>query len=208
MRIYVYIHVCARARACVYIRIYLYTAEQRHTVGGKMDTHVRKKKDIHIHTRHTLHGWPTNLRFYSSSQLFGWLNCYKGTLLRSTVFARYILVHFVYGLWLTRLIRFAMFFLVAWPYPAVLESANERTNENEPLYRNWAKETRKGRGGGGGRSRKKKFVRSYAPTRFPSFPSARFYRSPSIRFIERIHNESRDERKQRNGAPTFLDSKE
>jgi len=57
------------------------------------------------------HGWPTNVRFYSSSQLFGWLNCYKGTLLRSTVFARYILVHFVYGLWLSRLIRFAMFLL-------------------------------------------------------------------------------------------------
>lgn len=123
-RIYTYIHVCVRARVCIYV----YTCtrpEQRHTVGGKMDTHVRKKK-TYTYTRHTLHGWPTNLRFYSSSQLFGWLNCYKGTLLRSTVFARYILVHFVYGLWLTRLIRFAMFFLVAWPYPAVLESANER----------------------------------------------------------------------------------
>lgn len=67
-------------------------------------------RDTHKRQRYT-HGWPTNLRFYSSSQLFGWLNCYKGTLLRSTVYARYILVHFVYGLWLSRLIRFAMFLL-------------------------------------------------------------------------------------------------
>lgn len=69
---------------------------------------------ILVYTQATIvytHGWPTNLRFYSSSQLFGWLNCYKGTLLRSTVFARYILVHFVYGLWLSRLMRFAMFLL-------------------------------------------------------------------------------------------------
>lgn len=75
-------------------------------------THTRAlQRDIYRHAHVTLHGWPTNLRFYSSSQLFGWLNCYKGTLLRSTVFARYILVHFVYGLWLTRFIRFAMFLL-------------------------------------------------------------------------------------------------
>jgi len=67
-------------------------------------------QNAHKRQRYT-HGWPTNLRFYSSSQLFGWLNCYKGTLLRSTVYARYILVHFVYGLWLSRLIRFAMFLL-------------------------------------------------------------------------------------------------
>lgn len=99
-------------------------------VGGVLaqtheHTHIRIRIDIRVshettrkHTDRptekytsTLHGWPTNLRFYSSSQLFGWLNCYKGTLLRSTVFARYILVHFVYGLWLTRLIRFAMFLL-------------------------------------------------------------------------------------------------
>lgn len=80
---------------------------EKHMEKKSIRTYIYKK---HTHS-HTLHGWPTNLRFYSSSQLFGWLNCYKGTLLRSTVFARYILVYFVYGLWLTRLIRFAMFLL-------------------------------------------------------------------------------------------------
>lgn len=126
-------HVCIYMY--VYVRIYIYTCIHGRTtthVGGKngytrayTHTHTYEKK---TYTRHTLHGWPTNLRFYSSSQLFGWLNCYKGTLLRSTVFARYILVHFVYGLWLTRLIRFAMFFLVAWPYP---QCSNRRRTETD-----------------------------------------------------------------------------
>lgn len=137
---YKHTHVCIHMRIYTYMRIYVYTTVGRekwmygytciHTHTHTY-THTRvRKKDIH--TRHTLHGWPTNLRFYSSSQLFGWLNCYKGTLLRSTVFARYILVHFVYGLWLTRLIRFAMFFLVAWPYPQ--RSNRRRTKTNRYVF--------------------------------------------------------------------------
>lgn len=49
--------------------------------------------------------------FFSSSQIFGWLNCYKGTLLRSAVFATYTLSTRV-SLWLT-----VAMFLFAWPHP-------------------------------------------------------------------------------------------
>lgn len=187
-------HVCIYMY--VYVRIYIYTCIHGRTtthVGGKngytrayTHTHTYEKK---TYTRHTLHGWPTNLRFYSSSQLFGWLNCYKGTLLRSTVFARYILVHFVYGLWLTRLIRFAMFFLVAWPYP---QCSNRRRTETDRCTL---------RGGGGdegsrkrGKKGRKKFV-------------FRVFFPPSTRFIARrtdLHGGT----KANSSIPTFPDSRE
>lgn len=159
-------------RICTYIYIHLYTRPNNDTRGGEKwihtcihtHTHTYEKK---TYTRHTLHGWPTNLRFYSSSQLFGWLNCYKGTLLRSTVFARYILVHFVYGLWLTRLIRFAMFFLVAWPYP---QCSNRRRTETDRCTL---------RGGGGRRRLSKKRKKGQEKIRFSRFfPSLdSFYRA-------------------------------
>lgn len=178
----------------VYIYTPVYTAEQRHTWGGKMDTHVHTHTHTHTYekktyTRHTLHRWPTNLRFYSSSQLFGWLNCYKGTLLRSTVFARYILVHFVYGLWLTRLIRFAMFFLVAWPYP---QCSNRRRTETDRCT------LRGGGGDEGSRKRGKKGRKKFVSHVF--FPS-------STRFIARrtdLHGGT----KANSSIPTFPDSRE
>lgn len=202
---------------CVYIRvyvcIYLYThtrAEQHDTPWGEKDIYTH----THIHTRHTLHGWPTNLRFYSSSQLFGWLNCYKGTLLRSTVFARYILVHFVYGLWLTRLIRFAMFLSCCMALPAVARIGDQR--KTSTLYfdgnEGSRKREKKEREGGD----RKKFVRSRAPTRFSPvfFPPRDFIvpsLPPSIRFIAHRTDLQRNRGTKANSwdsIPTFLDSRE